>query len=231
MSPLARRLGVVAVALLTIGAGMLLGLAGLPQPDRTLEFSSLILAAMVTSALALQRSTTKDWAIMPPSFVVDFSALLLLGPDAMMLVATAGALVHGLTDAEVPHRLRRTLFTAATVVAAAQAAGLVHQVSGGTIGNFVWPAQGVPIALAVIAYCVVKSASAELIVPLLTRQSINRSWPASILRGAPLYLIGASIAVGLVTIVDHRIWEVVPVVVAPLYFALPRLLCPRHPAR
>ena len=155
---------------------------------------------------------------MPPSFVVDFSALLLLGPDATMLVAAAGAVVHGLTDSEVPHRLRRTLFTAATVVAAAQATGLVHQVSGGTIGNFVWPAQGVPIALAVIAYCVVTSASAELVVPLLTRQPINRSWPASMLRGAPLYLIGASIAVCLVMIVNHRTWEVVPVVVAPLYF-------------
>ena len=55
--------------------------------------------------------------------------------------------------------------------------------------------------------------------PLLTRQPINRSWPTSILRGGPGYFIGASLAVGLVAIVDQRMWEVVPVAAVPLYFA------------
>ncbi len=134
---------------------------------------------------------------MPPSFVIDFTALLLLVPHAMMLVATAGVVMQALTDSESPHRYRRVLVNAATVVAAAQAAGLVHQVLGGTIGTFTWPAQGVPIALAVVGYCIVKSASAEIIVPFLTKQPINRSWPTSILRGGPGYFIGASLAVGL----------------------------------
>ena len=35
---------------------------------------------------------------MPPSFVVDFTSLLLLGPDATMLVATAGTVTQRLTD-------------------------------------------------------------------------------------------------------------------------------------
>ena len=37
---------------------------------------------------------------MPPSFVVDFGSLLLLGPNATLLVATAGTVTQGLTD---PH--------------------------------------------------------------------------------------------------------------------------------
>ena len=82
---------VVAFAVIAIGAGMFLGLAGWPQPHRTLEFSGLILAAILTSALAMQQSPTKDWATMPLSFVIDFTALLLLGPQAAMLVAAAGA--------------------------------------------------------------------------------------------------------------------------------------------
>ena len=44
----------------------------------------------------------------------------------------------------------------------------------GTIGAFVWPEQGVPIALAVATYCVVKSLSAEILVPLISKRPINR---------------------------------------------------------
>lgn len=219
MWPPSRLSLVLAFALAAIGGGVFLGLAGWPQPDRTLELSGLILAALLTAALATERSTAKDWATMPPSFVIDFTALLLLGPHATMLVATAGAVMQGLTDSERRHRLRRVLVNAATVVAAAQAAGLVHQALGGTIGTFIWPRQGLPIALGVVAYCVVKSASAEMFVPLLTRQPVNRRWPASLLSGGPGYLIGAGIAVGLAAIVGYRMWEVVPVAVVPLYFA------------
>jgi diguanylate cyclase (GGDEF)-like protein/PAS domain S-box-containing protein len=219
MWPPTRRLVVVAFALLAIGAAVLLAFAGRPQPDWTLEFSGLLLAAMLTSALAMQQSTAEDWASMPPSFVIDFTALLLLGPHAMMLVATAGAITQWFTDSTHPHRSRRAVFNAATVLAAAQAAGLVHQALSGTIGTFVWPGQGMPIAFAVVAYCFVKSAASEIIVPFLTRQPIDRSWPTSIFRGAPSYFIGASVAVGFAATVNQRMWEVVPVAAVPLYFA------------
>ena len=69
-----------------IGAGVLLGFAGWPQPHRTLEFSGLILAAILTSALAMQQSTTQDWATMPPSFVIDFTSLLLGAGIAVSLL-------------------------------------------------------------------------------------------------------------------------------------------------
>jgi diguanylate cyclase (GGDEF)-like protein/PAS domain S-box-containing protein len=108
---------------------------------------------------------------------------------------------------------------AATVLAAIQAAGVAYRTLGGTMGHFMWPWQGIPTAAAVLAYCVVKSASAEIIVPLFARQPVNRSWPKSILRGCPGYFIGASLAVGLVEMVDHRMWQVLPVVAVPLYFA------------
>jgi diguanylate cyclase (GGDEF)-like protein/PAS domain S-box-containing protein len=87
------------------------------------------------------------------------------------------------------------------------------------MGHFSWPDQAVPIAAAVVAYCVVKSALTEIIVPLFTRQPVNRSWLKSLPRGCPNYFIGASLAVGLVEIIDHRNWEVLGVAAVPLYFA------------
>jgi diguanylate cyclase (GGDEF)-like protein len=174
---------------------------------------------MLIAALALQHSATKNWATVPPSFVIDFTALLLLGPNAAMVVATAGAVMQWLTDSTRPRSVREGLFHVLTVVAAAQTAGLLHHALGGTIGTFAWPAQGLPIALAVAGYCVVKSASAEIIVPLVTRQPINRTWPIGSLPGAPGYFIAASLAVGVAAIVNHRLWEVATVAAVPLYFA------------
>jgi diguanylate cyclase (GGDEF)-like protein/PAS domain S-box-containing protein len=198
---------------------MLLGFVGWPQPHRALEFSGLILAAILTSALAIEQSTTEDRATMLPSFVIDFTSLLLFGPHATMLVATAGSVTQGLADSRGSHPPRRMLLDAATVMIATQAAGLAHRALGGTMGPFIWPWQGVPIAAAVVGYYFVMSASAEVIVPLLTGQPVNRSWPKSALRGCPNYFIGAGLAVALVEVIDHRMWGVLPVAAVPLYFA------------
>ena len=156
---------------------------------------------------------------MPPSFVVDFGSLLLLGPNATLLVATAGSVTQGLTDTHHSHPPRRLLLNAATVMVATQAAGLAYQALGGRLGDFTWPWQAVPIAAALAGYCVVKSALVDIIVPFCTKQPVNQSWPANILRGFPNYCIGASLAVGLVEVIDHRNWQIVPVVALPLFFA------------
>jgi diguanylate cyclase (GGDEF)-like protein/PAS domain S-box-containing protein len=211
------RSGVVVFAAIATGAGALLGFAGWAEPHRTLEFSGLILAAILTSALATQHATTKDWAIMPLPFIIDFASLLILGPNATMLVATAGTVTQGLADSQ-PQPRRRMLLNGAAVMVATQAAGLAHRALGGTLGHFIWPVQGVPIAAAVVAYCFVKSALAEVIVPLCTRQPVNRSWPKSLLHGSPNYFIGASLAVGIAEVIDRRYWEVLPVAALPLYF-------------
>src|SRR5258706_1611402 len=218
MRTLPRQSRVFAFAAIAIGVGLLLGFAGWPQPDQPLELSGLILAAILISALA-RHSATDDRATMPLSFVIDFASLLLLGPNATMLVATTGTVTQGLADSERSHPYRRMLMNVATLMAATQAAGLAHRALGGTIGDFMWPWQGVPLAAAVVGYCFVTIASAEVIVPLCTRQPVNRSWPKSILRSCPNYFIGASVAVGLVEVIDHRMWELLPVAAVPLFFA------------
>ena len=118
MRALSRRSVVVlAFSAFAIAAGVLLSWAGWPQPDRMPEFCGLILVALLASALAMQHVTAKDWTAMPPSFLVDLTTLLLLGPYAMTYVATAGAIVQGLTDREFPYRTRRLFLNAVTVIA------------------------------------------------------------------------------------------------------------------
>src|SRR5213082_3237724 len=86
------------VAAILIGAAVLLGSIGWPQPDRTREFCAVILAAILTSAFAIPRSTAEDRGMMTPPFVVDFTALLLLGGNAVKSTTTGGVMTRCLAD-------------------------------------------------------------------------------------------------------------------------------------
>ena len=207
------------VAAILIGAAVLLGSIGWPQPDRTREFCAVILAAILTSAFAIPRSTAEDRGMMTPPFVVDFTALLLLGGNAALFVAAAGIMTRCLADPDRARPLRRLLVNAGSVMIAIEAASLTVVALGGVAGHFTWPWQAVPIAAALVSYCFVKSISAEVIAPLVNKSAINRAWPKALLVNAPNYFIGASVAVGLIEILDHRMWELLPVVAVPLYCA------------
>ncbi|MCM3881136.1 MAG: EAL domain-containing protein [Vicinamibacterales bacterium] len=213
------RTSILTCAASAIWAGALLGFAYWPPPDQVVQYSALILATILTRALAAQRAAAKDWATAPPSFIVDFASLLLLGPNATMLVASAGVVTQGLADSRRQDLPRRMFLNLATAMVAIQGAGVVYRLLGGTLGHFIWPNQGLPIAAAVISYCFVNSASEEIVFPFFTKQPSRRSWPKSILRGCPSYFIGAGLAVGLVEVVDHRMWAVLPVAAVPLFFA------------
>src|SRR5882762_7103589 len=121
MRTLPRQSRVFIFAAIATGAGLLVGFAAWPQPYQALEFSGLIMAAILTSALALRHSIADDRATMPLSFVIDFTSLLLLGPNATMLVAMAGTVTEGLADSGRPHPYRRMFLNAATVMVAIQA--------------------------------------------------------------------------------------------------------------
>ena len=189
-----------------------------------LNLSGLVLAAMATSAFATRISRARDWTTMPPSFVIEFAALLLVGPHAAILVAAAGAAVRELTDSARPNAAGRTLSSVVTVAMAIEAAGLAHSALGGTTAQFTWPAQVIPIAAAVVVYCLVTGLLAGFVAPLLTKQPADGSWLTGVLHGCPTYCIGSSLSVGLVEAIDARNWQVVLVAAAPLYFAY-RVYC------
>jgi diguanylate cyclase (GGDEF)-like protein len=210
---------VALVAILAIAATVAASFFGGFLPDRTVELSGLVVAALLTAALAVQRSSARHWTITPPSFIVEMTALLLLGPEAMLVIAAAGAVMLAISDTDGAQPVRRSVINIAAVAAAALAAGSLHRTLGGTLGAFVWPQQGLPIAAAAAAYCVVKSAIIEIVAPLVTRKPINRSWPRDLVVGAPTYFVGASIALGITVMIANRTLELAPIVLVPLALA------------
>ena len=206
-------------AILAIATAVSTGYFGWFLPQRTIELTALVAAVLLTAVLAPQRRSATHWTIMPPSFIVEMTALLLLGPEVMTMTAVAGALMLALSHAEGAQPVRRSVINVASVAAAALAAGWLHRALGGTLGTFVWPQQGLPIAAAVAGYCVVKSAVAEIVAPLMMRRPINRSWPRELVLSTPAYLVGASLALGITVMITHRALELVPIVVVPLALA------------
>ncbi len=200
--------------------GVALGLASWPQePGRAAWMAALTLAAVVTSVLAPRQADAADRAPMPLSFVIAFASLLLLGPEAMAFIATVAAVASGLAASRRALLSLRGLLRVATVAVATETAGFAYSALGGTTGPFEWPWQGAPVAAAVAAYCLVTSASDDLVARLVTREPRDRWWPARALRGSSSYIIGAAIAVAVVATIGGRAWGILSVAAVPLCLA------------
>ena len=219
MGTFPRHSGLFFFAAVATSGVVLAGFMGWPQPGRVVEFSGLVIAAILTSVLAAQRPAAEDRGLMPLAFIFHFASLLLFGPYVTTIVVGWGAAAYALADSQRTRSVDRIIVHAATTMAAVQAAGLVHALLGGTPGHFVWPWQGVPIGVAIATYVLTYRAMADVGVPLVTREPINRSWLTRVIRECPLHVIGAGLAVGLIEIFDHDLWEVLPVAALPLFFA------------
>ncbi len=75
-----------------------------------------------------------------------------------------------------------------------------------------------PILAAVLVNCLLKTVTMDLVVPLTLRRPVSRSWHESLLANGSSALMSAGIAIGLVEIVHHRAWNILPIA-APLCLA------------
>src|SRR5262245_30544952 len=87
-------------AAVALGVAAILGWTGWPEPNRIFDLPVLMTAALGASFMPLQRPATK--VVMQPSFVIEFASLLLLGPNAAMLLAGVRILIQRLIDTRVP---------------------------------------------------------------------------------------------------------------------------------
>jgi diguanylate cyclase (GGDEF)-like protein/PAS domain S-box-containing protein len=207
-----------AAAFVVVASVLTPRLAGWAQPDRMLELSGLVVAAMLAASLGIQRRAATDRAIMPPAFIVVFASLMLFGPRVAVFVGAAAALTPGFVTRRAARA--QSLIDAAVAILAVLAADLAHQSIARVLPRvLLWPWLAVPIVLAVLAYHLTQGALGDLVVPFIRRRGINRSWLTRALAGYPVYLIGAGGAAALVDVIDRRLWNIAPVLGALLFLA------------
>src|SRR5688572_10303061 len=90
-------------------AVFLVAFMGSPQSARALACSGLIVAEILTSVLAVQRSLAEGRGMMPPDLVIHFATLLLFGPHVAVLVVAAGAVAYLRADSQRSWPIERTV--------------------------------------------------------------------------------------------------------------------------
>ena len=154
------------------------------------------------------------------AFVVEFAALLLAGPLVMMIVAIAAAIADVLLDPDREQRVRRLVASVGTAAVASAVTGFGYAATIGSVDLFTtWPLRAAPLAAVVVAYAFIKTASSDIVVPMCGGGAMDRGWVTHVLAECQRDVIGASVAVAFVEIVDARNWTLLPVAAVPLYVA------------
>jgi len=213
--PRAARLFVAAVVL---SGGVLLVLSlRVANFDRVPLLIALVVSAMVSARFKLRLPTTKNYSTMSVSSGVMFTSLLLLGPHPTMVVAAAGAWCQSTFGTRRPNRVYQTLFNIASLLLAVQAFGFVYRLTGGTIGQVLWPDVATPLGAATLAYFLVNVGAVAVVVALSARQRIAYVWHHDFVWGAPSYFVAAGAAVLAAAAVERSAYAFIPLAVSPIY--------------
>ena len=205
------------LAAIFVGAIALPWSAGFIATERLPELAGLLLAGMLTACVAAQARALNDRSLMAPSFIAVFAALMLVGSPAGTMVAVAAAITGGTVAARTS--TRQTAIEAANAVVTTASAGLVFTFAGDVPALQEWPWLVLPVGCAAIVYHVMQGALANIAIPFVLRQPVDRSWPVRAVDGYPVYLLGAIATAALVEIVERRMWDIAPVAAAALYFS------------
>jgi diguanylate cyclase (GGDEF)-like protein/PAS domain S-box-containing protein len=206
------------LAVMGTAAGLLVTSTEMPRLSEATILVSLAAGSVLLSTLKLQLPAVKTRATLSISFVLDFAALLLLGPNKAMLVAAVGALSQSTVRVRHHNPLHRVLFNVSTLIVAVQAAGAVYRWTGGTLAPLQnWPHDLVPVIIAVVAYFVVNTGAIALAIGLSTFQPAWRVWQQNFLWAGPSYFIGAAVSVLIADIIAKQLWGLLPVAAVPAY--------------
>jgi hypothetical protein len=205
-------------ALIVLGAVLL----AVRMPHADLPHPWLFITLVGLSGVAAVFKVTLPLADRPPtmsvSYAVEFASLLIVGPDATMLIAGVGAFSQCTFGSLSRNPVYRTTFSVAVLVVTAQVAGLVYRLLGGvplleavTVGSVQRAIVG-----AAITYFTVNAGLIAAALVLGSREPL-KAWTEQLLWGALSYSVGAgAAAVGAVLLRDGS-YLLAPLVVAPIY--------------
>ncbi len=180
-------------------------------------FVSLTVLSCLASTLKVRLPLTRSASTMSVSYVVDFTALLLLGPEQTVFVAAASAITQSTLNVRKGNPFYRTLFNIAAIVLTINAAGAVFRLSGGGAGQLTWPHIATPLLAAATAYYLANTASVSIAVALTSGQQLFRVWNDNFLWCAPSYFVGATVAMVSATIVNGANEWLLPILIPPVY--------------
>jgi diguanylate cyclase (GGDEF)-like protein/putative nucleotidyltransferase with HDIG domain len=201
------------------GAAILVWILPAVHIDNWLLFGALLVMSNVTSAfkVALLAASGSTLSV---SYMVDFAALLLLGPAPTILIAVTSAWSQCTFRMRQPTPWYRTLFSMASLAITVVAAGFAYEELGGIPGVLTSSFRTTAALVgAATTYFLFNTVLVSCAIALSTRQSIVASWNQNFLWSAPSYFFGAAIAflTGL-AVLNLGLWFGVLLIAGPGYF-------------
>jgi len=212
------RLAQAYVAVVTI-AGTASFILSMPHryPD-PFALGGLLLLACVTSAwkvtLPLSLSSGSTLSV---SYAADLMTLLLLGPEAAVIVAVAGAWMQCTFKVKQTYPLYRTGFSMAAEAITMVSTGLVFVSLGGEPGSTDLTPLAKPLVAAIATYFVVNTSLIGGAIALTSARTWWQVWHDEFLWSAPSFMVaGSAGALAAVIIQRGRTWEAL-LLLAPVY--------------
>jgi diguanylate cyclase (GGDEF)-like protein/PAS domain S-box-containing protein len=180
-------------------------------------FSSLAALSVAASHLKLHLPHPRGSSTMSVSYVVEFTALMLLGPDSAMLIAALSAWTQATIQVKGRNPAHRTLFNIALLVITIQLTSATYHAFGMQQGVLTWPGSAQWLVVGAATYFIANSGGVAVAVALSSGQYVRRLWYDSYFWSAPSYFVGALVAaIGALILQKHLYW-MLPLVVAPAY--------------
>ncbi len=173
-------------------AGVSLAFASFPEP--ALLVVLLFVAALTCVLVNLPASLMTRTMTATAAFSIELTTLLVLGPNAAVLVAVAGAWSRASFRGPADTPVLIVLFKVASRTIAMQAAGLVYVNSGGRVGSFEHWLWALPFAGASLTLFAITSAFRAGLKAATTPLLLRRVWKQSLGWAAPAWLLASCIA-------------------------------------
>jgi putative nucleotidyltransferase with HDIG domain len=179
-------------------------------------FLSLLGLSVVAGRMTVALPLTGGAATLSVAYAVDFVSMMLVGPNATIYIAAAGALSQCQFHRQLRRPLHDTLFTVALVVITVQVAGSVFTQMQAPHGSALTAAAR-PLVGAALAYFLVYTFLLARAVALPANRSHTRIWKEDFLWTAPNYLVAAgSAGIAAWALRAVGIWAA-PLIVAPVF--------------
>jgi diguanylate cyclase (GGDEF)-like protein len=185
-----------------------------PQHDLAL-YLGLLVTSTVASAVKVVLPLTQGGSTLSLSYVVNFIALLVLGPSGTVPIAIASAWSQCTFKMRAPNPWHQTVFSMAALGVTVAAAGWVYQLTLGQLPASAL-AQIASAMLAATVYFLLNSLLVAAAIALRNRQSLVAIWTQNFLWSSFAYYTGALLAMLAVAVTRYggAVWAMLLLVPA-----------------
>jgi diguanylate cyclase (GGDEF)-like protein/putative nucleotidyltransferase with HDIG domain len=191
--------------MIALGAAIVVSLLPSLQFPHPGLFAGLLALSVMSSALKVDLPVGVGSSCISLSYAVDFTALLLLGPQPTVLIAIASGWTQCTFRMKQRNPAYKTIFSMACLAVTVAATARVYEILGGTYGQL---ASLQALTGAAMAYFLVNSAAVAAAFALANRRQMFQVWHDNFLWSITSYVVGA-VAAGIAVEVWQRVgqWE------------------------